>query len=386
MGYALLVLHPHVTDHSAAPTLFSPFGLKSLRLRNRFAMAPMTREFSPEGVPGADVARYYALRAAGGVGLIITEGTYIRDAAAGPSLRVPRFYGERSFEGWRAVVDAVHAAGGAIIPQLWHTGAARGSRPKFNPDVLSSSPSGLDLSGQPLGRELTTADLDGLVADFTQAAVEAKRVGFDGVELHGAHGYLLDQFLWERTNRRRDGFGGSAAARTRFPVEVVKAIRSAVGEDFAIVYRFSQWKGGHYDARLAHTPQELEEILLPLVGAGVDILHASTRRYWLPAFEDVQGPDAVLGLAGWARKLTGAPTITVGSVGLNNVFQNAWTPGASSETRGIGPLVEQFDRGEFDLVAVGRALLSDPEWVNKTAAGRTHELVPFSVEHRERLS
>lgn len=365
--------------------LFSPFGLKSLQVRNRFAMAPMTRRFSPRGVPGMDVAEYYRRRAAGGVGLIITEGTYIGHPAAGPDDGAPFFHGRRSLEGWRTIVEAVHAEGSAVIPQLWHTGGARGSSPRFDPEGPSCSPSGLDLCGEPSGRPLTLSEIDEVIEAYAEAALQAQRLGFDGVELHGAHGYLLDQFLWERTNVRSDRFGGSATARTRFPAEVIKAVRAAVGEDFTIVHRFSQWKIGDYDAQLAASPSELEAILAPLAHAGADIFHASSRRYWSPAFEGTSGHDSGLSLAGWARKLAGVPTITVGSVGLDRDFHEAGGHTAAADVRGIDRLVELFDRGEFDLVAVGRALLAHPEWAVKTSAGRIREIVPYTRRHREVL-
>ncbi|MFC7448535.1 NADH:flavin oxidoreductase [Rhodococcus daqingensis] len=365
--------------------LFEPFAVKSLKLNNRFAMAPMTRGFSPDGIPGEDVAEYYRRRAAGGVGLIITEGTYIPDLAAGPHTRVPRLYGTESLAGWRAVVDAVHSEGGAIIPQLWHLGAERGDGARLNPEATSVSPSGLGLDGSPVGRPLATGELDDLREAWVAAAVNAKDVGFDGIELHGAHGYLLDEFLWAGTNRRADGYGGSLRSRTRFPAEVVAAIRAAVGEDFAIVYRFSQWKSNHYDAQIAQSPAELEQVLDPLVAAGVDVLHASTRRHWEPAFGELDGSDGKLGLAGWTKKVSGLPTITVGSVGLDKVFTTAFSADAASNTVGIDRVLEQYENQEFDLVAVGRALLADPEWVNKLRDGRIDEHIPYANEHREVL-
>jgi 2,4-dienoyl-CoA reductase-like NADH-dependent reductase (Old Yellow Enzyme family) len=361
--------------------LFTPIEVKSLRLRNRFAMAPMTRQFSPGGVPRDNVAEYYRKRAAGGTSLIITEGTLIPDPAAGPDTRVPLIYGDDSLDGWKGVVDAVHAEGSSIIPQLWHLGAARGAEPRMNPDVPSVSPSGLGLDGAPVGRAFTDTDLEELKQFWVDAAVNAQKTGFDGVELHGAHGYLLDEFLWEQTNVREDGYGGSLEARTRFPAEVVAAIRAAVGPDFPIVYRFSQWKADHYDARIAATPQQLEHVLTPLVSAGVDILHPSTRRHWEPAFPELSGVEGARGLAGWTKTITGLPTITVGSVGLDAVFTGAWNPGSTAGTTDLNPLLEQFAREEFDIVAVGRALLSDPEWVNKVAAGRLDERIPFSRDH-----
>lgn len=361
--------------------LLSPFELGGLTLPNRIAMAPMTRQFSPDGIPGADVAEYYRRRAAGGVGLIITEGTYIPHDAVGPSARVPRLWGAEPLEGWRRVVDAVHAEGGAIIPQLWHLGAARGSEPSFNPDVETVSPSGLSLAGTSIGRALTSADLDDLTEAYVQAAENAKTVGFDGVELHGAHGYLLDQFLWAQTNRRDDEYGGSLEARAAFPARVVRAVRDAVGPEFPVVYRFSQWKAGAYHARIVDSSIELATLLNVLVDAGVSVLHPSTRRFWEPAFP---GENSELSLAGWTRQLTGLPTITVGSVGLDKIFLGAPRPEAAAAT-GLDPLVERFEAGEFDLAAVGRALISDADWVNKHATGRLADIVPFDPVHQKTL-
>ncbi|WP_245687319.1 NADH:flavin oxidoreductase [Streptacidiphilus griseoplanus] len=360
------------TADRAAQTLFRPFSVGSLTVPNRIVMAPMTREFSPGGVPGADVAEYYARRAAGGTGLIVTEGTYVDHPSAGLSDRVPRFHGEESLAGWAAVAEAVHREGGRIIPQLWHVGMARTAGAPPFPDAPAVGPSGIGLDGAASGRALTLGDLDDIVAAFATAAAAAVRAGFDGIELHGAHGYLIDQFLWEGTNRRTDSYGGDPVARTRFAAEIVAACRGAVPADFPIVFRTSQWKMGNYDARLASTPEELEAILTPLAVAGVDVFHSSTRRYWLPEFE---GSD--LNLAGWTRKLTGRPVITVGSVGLDNEFIAAFR-GEQAGVSDIRPLLDRLERDEFDLVAVGRALIADPEWAAKIRDGRAGELVPFS--------
>ncbi|AGL20156.1 oye family NADH-dependent flavin oxidoreductase [Actinoplanes sp. N902-109] len=355
--------------------LFRPFDLAGLALPNRIVMAPMTRSFSPGGVPGADVAAYYARRAAGGTGLIVTEGTYVGHPTAGTSHRVPRFYGDDALAGWQRVADAVHANGGRIVPQLWHVGAVR--RPGAGPveDAPSVGPSGLGLDGTPLpgpGAELTVADIDAIVAAFAEAARAAQRVGFDGVELHGAHGYLIDQFLWERTNRRTDAYGGDPVARTRFAAEIVAAVRDAVGPDFPVIFRMSQWKSGAYDAKLADDPGTLESVLTPLVTAGADAIHASTRRYWQPEFE---GSD--LNLAGWVKKLTGRPVITVGSVGLDVVFTDSLSGQGQPSRTELGPLLERLERDEFDLVAIGRTLLADPEWPNKVREGRYEDVAAY---------
>jgi 2,4-dienoyl-CoA reductase-like NADH-dependent reductase (Old Yellow Enzyme family) len=241
-------------------------------------------------------------------------------------------------------------------------------------DAPAVGPSGLRIGAdEATGKAMDQGDLDAVIGAFVEAAVAAERIGFDGVELHGAHGYLLDQFLWAGTNRRTDAYGGGPVARTQFAAEIVAAVRAAVSPEFPIIFRYSQWKQDAYDARLAETPEELEAILAPLAAAGVDAFHASTRRYWLPEFD---GSD--LNLAGWTKKLTGKPTITVGSVGLDGDFIRGFA-GEGSPVRGIDDLLDRLEREEYDFVAVGRALLQDPEWAAKVLADRSEELKPYDA-------
>ncbi|MFE7778734.1 NADH:flavin oxidoreductase [Streptomyces sp. NPDC057445] len=365
----------------AAETLSRPIALNGLTVPNRIVMAPMTRMFSPGGVPGEDVRSYYARRAAAGVGLIVTEGTYVGHESAGQSDRVPRFHGEEQLAGWAKVADAVHAAGGTIVPQLWHIGMVRKQGDPPFADAPAVGPSGIRVDGtEGAGKAMTQRDLDHVIGAFADAAGAAERIGFDGVELHGAHGYLLDQFLWAGTNRRTDAYGGDPVARTKFAAEIVAAVRETVSPDFPVIFRYSQWKQEAYDARLAETPEELEAILTPLAAAGVDAFHASTRRYWLPEFE---GSD--LNLAGWTKKLTGRPTITVGSVGLDGDFIRAFA-GEGAEVGSIDNLLDRLERDEFDLVAVGRALLQDPEWAAKILGDRIEELEPYDAAALKTLS
>jgi 2,4-dienoyl-CoA reductase-like NADH-dependent reductase (Old Yellow Enzyme family) len=239
-------------DGADVTALFTPVSVAGLKLRNRLVMAPMTRQFSPDGIPGDDVAAYYGRRASS-LGLLITEGTYV-DEGAGNSDRVPRFYGERSLAGWRKVADAVHAEGGAIFPQLWHIGAARKPGTGPFPDVPVVSPSGLNAAGETVAAPATAEQLGATVVSFARAAAAAREAGFDGVELHGAHGYLLDQFHWPATNQRTDGYGGDITGRVRFSTEVVAAVRSAVGPDFPVAFRFSQWKAATTTRRSPRTP------------------------------------------------------------------------------------------------------------------------------------
>jgi len=351
--------------------LFRPFQVKSLKLPNRIVMAPMTRSFSPGGVPTSDVAAYYRRRAEGGVGLIVTEGTVVERPAARNDAKVPVFHGEALPE-WKKVVDEVHAVGGLIAPQIWHVGSARGQGAEWEPLGKVDSPSGFVAPGKQKYEPMTEEDVADTIGAFARSARAAKDLGFDAVELHGAHGYLIDQFFWGGVNARADKWGGPTIAdRNRFGVEVVKAVREGVGQDMALILRLSQWKQQDYAARIAETPDQLVEWLAPLSAAGVDVFHCSQRRFWEPEFE---GSD--LNFAGWTRKLIGKPTITVGSVGLDGEFIAAFG-GAGSKPASLDGLIERLERDEFDLVAVGRALLADPQWVEKIRDGRHDELKDF---------
>ncbi|WP_369170262.1 NADH:flavin oxidoreductase [Streptomyces sp. R28] len=365
----------------AAQILSRPTTINGLTVPNRIAMAPMTRKFSPGGVPGEDVVSYYSRRAAAGVGLIVTEGTYVGHDSAGESDRVPRFHGEEQLAGWAKVAEAVHAGGGTIVPQLWHIGMVRQPGKPPYAEAPAVGPSGLCIGAEEAtGKAMTQSDLDDVIGAFAQAAADAERIGFDGVEIHGAHGYLVDQFLWAGTNRRTDAYGGDPVARTTFAAEIVAAVREKVSASFPVIFRYSQWKQEAYDARLAETPEELDAILAPLAAAGVDAFHASTRRYWIPEFD---GSD--LNLAGWTKKLTGKPTITVGSVGLDGDFIGAFM-GQGSTVKGFDDLLDRLERDEFDMVAIGRALLQDPEWAAKVLGDRLDELKPYDPASLNTLS
>ena len=243
--------------------LFTSFSINGLRLSNRIVMAPMTRNFSPGGAPGADVAAYYRRRAEGGAGLILTEGTAPNHLEAKNMPDVPHMYGEEALAGWARVVEGVHAAGGRIFSQIWHVGAVQGhTEPKLPRTPIS--PSGLLKPDTKIGEPMTESEIEAMIEIYGQAAADAQRVGFDGIELHGAHGYLIDQFFWEGTNRRTDKYGGDLVGRTRFGVEVIRECRRRVGPKFPMQLRFSQWKLQDYAARLATTPEELFRFLEPL--------------------------------------------------------------------------------------------------------------------------
>lgn len=338
-------------------------------------MAPMTRSFSPGGVPTADVAAYYRKRAEGEVGLILSEGTVINRVSASNDANIPHFYGADALAGWQDVVNGVHATGGAMGPQIWHMGIMDNHASGWVPSQPFEGPSGLNRPGNTNGKTMTESDIADVITAFGQAAADAKKLGFDCVEIHGAHGYLIDQFFWEGTNERTDIYGGKTLPeRTRFATEVIKEVRKRVGEDFAVIIRLSQFKPSAYTNQLAKNPQEMEAWLAPLADAGIDIFHCSQRRFWEPEFE---GSD--LNFAGWAKKLTGKATITVGSVGLSGDFFGAFA-GESSQPSSLDELLRRFDREDFDLVGVGRPLLSDPNWAKKIREGKNDELKGFSKE------
>ncbi|MBF0158486.1 MAG: NADH:flavin oxidoreductase [Magnetococcales bacterium] len=359
---------------TASDNLFQPVRLGGLDLPNRIVMAPMTRSQCPDGIPTDQVAAYYARRAAHDVGLIITEGVLIDDPAAGGYPNCPHLHSSEALQGWRKVIDAVHAFGSKIMPQIWHVGETHRLGDQPRPEQPGIGPSERRSGDQLLVRAMSAGDIARIVAAYADAARHAREIGFDGVEIHGAHGYLVDQFLWQGTNQRDDDYGGSFANRLRFAVEVTAAVRAAVGKDFPLIFRFSQWKPQDYSARLAETQELLSQLLGPLKEAGVDIFHASSRRYWEAEF-----PGSDLNLAGWVKQLTGCPVITVGSVGLDNV---SW--GGANAT-GIDPLLERLSRGEFDLVAVGRALLADYAWARKVRQGRMAEMIPYTKASLKQL-
>jgi 2,4-dienoyl-CoA reductase-like NADH-dependent reductase (Old Yellow Enzyme family) len=349
-------------------SLFQPFTLKSLKLKNRIVMAPMTRTFSPQGIPGDNVAAYYRRRAEAEVGLILSEGTVIERPASSNHPGIPHFHGDKSLAGWKHIINEVHAVGGKMGPQIWHVGSVQAQGTDWVPDAPIESPSGLLAPGAPRGVAMSEEDIADAIAAFARAAADAKRLGFDVVEIHGAHGYLIDQFFWSGTNLRTDRYAGpTIKERSRFAQQVIAAVRAAVGPEFPIILRVSQWKQQDFATRLASSPEAMADWLSPLVAAGVDILHCSQRRFWEAEFPEVDGENG-LNFAGWAKKLTGAATISVGSVGLSGDLLTAFS-GESSTPTSLDGLVQRMDRGEFDLIAVGRALLGDPEWVRKIRQG-----------------
>ena len=350
--------------------LYSPLALGSLVFPNRFVMPAMQRGFCKDGAPLPELASYYARRAEGGVGLIIAESSAVDHPSATVQPTAARLNAATA-DAWSRCVEAVHAAGGHILLQLWHEGGLR------NPAAgRTLSPSGSAYPGRAGGHAASGAELAELREAFVRSARLAQSMGADGVEVHAAHGYLLDQFLWAATNQRDDGYGGAdIAARARLPAEIIAAIRAACGPRFLISLRFSQWKENDFNARVAQTPEELATLTRMMRAAGADVLHASARRFWTPEWD---GSD--LGLAGWTRRLGGLPTIAVGSVGLDRDVMESFHAQDEAELRlafSLEELERRFANGEFDLVAVGRSLIADPDWVKKIQARDFAAVRPF---------
>jgi len=352
--------------------LFQPFDLGAIRVPNRIVMAPMTRSFSPGNVPNDKVVEYYHRRAEGNVGLILTEGVSPNTITATGTPNVPNIVTDKAKLGWRKVTGAVQNKDSKIGIQLWHEGPYRNPSKTAHPEIASWSASGFKVPGKLIGEPMNEAEIETAIVEFVDATVAAKEVGFDCVEFHGAHSYLIDSFFWDQTNLRDDKWGGDWVGRTALACEIIRRSRKAVGPDFPLIIRISQWKQQDFSVNAAATPEELNTWLTLLVDAGIDAFHCSQRRFWEPTFE---GSD--LNFAGWAKKLTGKPSISVGSVGLSGEFTAIYGENGGSEPTNLDGLVERMERDEFDLIAVGRALLKDPEWVLKIRDARHDELMTF---------
>jgi N-ethylmaleimide reductase len=322
-------------------TLFSPYRLGDLELGNRLVMAPMTRSRAVDGnVPNSLAAAYYAQRAS--AGLIITEATQVSPQGVG-YIRTPGIHSAEQVAGWKTITDAVHRAGGKIFSQLWHVG--RVSHPDFHDGALPVAPSALPVEGDaytPRGpaklvtpRALETNEIPGIVAQFRKAAENAKAAGFDGVELHGANGYLLDQFLRDGSNRRTDAYGGSVENRARLGLEVADAAIGVWGPQ-RVGYKLSPYFSG-YSMSDSNPIETFSFIAAQLSKRGLLYLHVS---------EAVAGPMAAP--AGTRRATPILREAFDGTLIANGGYDSA-----------SGQAV--IARGEADLVAFGVPFLANPD-------------------------
>lgn len=339
--------------------LFETVKLGTLTIENRVGVAPMTRiSGTPEGHATEQMAKYYASFAEGGFGLVITEGTYTDELYSQCYFDQVGIANDEQAEAWKKVVDAVHRAGAKIIIQLEHGGALSQGNRFTNRTVAPSAikPKGkpldfyLGATSFPMPIEASKEDLKEVVNGFVSSAVRAKLVGFDGIEIHGANGYLLDEFLTDYTNTRSDEYGGNTQNRVRFLVEVSTAIREAVGEDFTVGIRISQSKVNDYEYKWDGKEQDAKIIFEALGQSGLDYIHITEHRAWEPAFSETNGKKS---LAAIAKEYGRLPVIANGHLE---------EPVKASE---------MIMNGGADVITLGKGALANHDWVNKVKAGES---------------
>jgi len=343
------------TAHSH-PSL-QPARIANLELHNRLAVAPMTRvSATADGVPTPEMVDYYAEFGRGGFGLIITEGIYPDTLHSQGYLNQPGLATDRHVDGWRRVTDAVHATGTPIVAQLMHAGALSQGNAYGLPTIAPSAipPRGAMMeeyggSGPwPTPREMTEQDLDLVVEGFAAAALRAKRAGFDGVEVHAANGYLLDQFLTTYTNERTDAYGGGVENRIRLTSRVVAAIRLAVGSAMVLGVRLSQTKVNDTTYRWPGGADDAVAIFTAMRDAEADYIHiASEGRDFIETAKLSDGRT----ITALARQVTGLPVIANG--GMHDARQAA----------------DVLDGGHADLLSIGRGALANPDLPNRLRGG-----------------
>ena len=332
-------------------------------LTNRLTVAPMSRvSAAADGTPTDEMAQYYAHFARGGFGLVISEGTYTDTAHSQGYLNQPGLATDAHVGGWRRVTDAVHATGTPMFAQLMHAGAISQGNSyaarAIGPSAFAPVGQMLEEYGGsgpwPVPREMTPADIDFVVAGFVEAATRARAAGFDGVELHAANGYLLDQFLTVYTNSRTDEYGGTVGNRIRLTARIVAEIRTLVGDDYVVGVRLSQTKVNDLKYRWPGGASDAEVTFAAVADAGADYLHiASEGRNFIDTarFADGRTITAV------AKQVTGLPVIANG--GMHDMRQAA----------------DVLDDGHADLLSIGRGALANPDLPARLADGA--ELMPF---------
>lgn len=336
-------------------SLFETVTLGNTTLDNRAGVAPMTRiSATSEGLATDQMASYYTSFARGGFGLIITEGNYIDDKYSQTYFDQSGIVYDEQVQAWKKIVDDVHQEGAKIFIQLQHSGALSQAN-RFAKETIAPSaiqPKGEQLAmylGEgpfPTPREATKAEIQEVISGFVHAAKCAKSAGFDGIEIHGANGYLLDGFLTDYTNQRTDEYGGSAENRTRLMVEVSKAIREEVGRDLTIGIRISQGKVNDFTHKWAGEEQDAEIVFGQLGQSGLDYIHITEHKAWEPAFDTSEAS-----LASLAKKYGSVPVIANGHL---------------EDPERARKIIEN---GEADVVTLGKGALANHDWVNKVKNG-----------------
>jgi len=343
---------------SGFDSLFSSFTLGTLRLKNRILMAAMGNNFShPDGTVSDRAIAYYCERAKGGAGLIITEASPVSLSGRHREKGISA-YNDFFLPGLRRLVSSIHAHGSAAALQLHHAG--RIADPKIS-GIPALAPSPIPREpGLPAPKEMTGQEMQEVINEFGAAAFRAKEAGFDAVEVHGAHGYLIHQFFSPRTNKRQDLYGGRSENRARFALEVLKKVRHEVGESFPVFFRLSarEFVAGGYPL------EEAMDWALELERAGASAIHVSAgtteslagAAYVIPP---MALPEAFhVPLAAAIKKKVRIPVIAVGRLG---------TPEVAARV---------LEEGQADLVAVGRAFLADPHWPCKLVQGKRDRIRP----------
>lgn len=347
--------HAISQDNAADDPIFAPFEIGDVKLSNRSALSPMTRiSATAHGLVTHRNARYYAGFARGGFALIITEGIYPDTEYSQGYLHQPGLATPAQAHAWQPVVEATHAEGSVIFAQLMHAGAqSQGNRYRHETVGPSAvAPRGEQLSmyrgsgPYPTPKALDAPGIAAIRRGFADAARNAVAAGFDGVEIHGANGYLIDQFLTDYLNRREDEYGGSVANRVRLAAEVVDEVLQAVGSEIAVGIRISQSKVSDYDHRWAGGDDDAEVIFTTLARTGVHFLHTTEYRALQPAF--ATGPET---LAGLAKKFSGLPVIVNGHLEDPDAARAVLNSGAA------------------DIVAIGKGALAQRDWPHRVRAG-----------------
>ena len=334
--------------------LLEPIRLGQLCLKNRIVMPPMEARLNgPDGSITRRMIRYYAERAKGGAGLIIVQNTHVDGKASRSAASQGGIHHDHMIAGLNELAEAIQSYRTAAVIQIGHGGrqCAPGAAPM--PPV---APSAIPYSGGVMPRELTLAEIEEIQDAFAEAARRAKQSGFDGVEIHGAHGYLICEFLSPNSNRRTDKYGGNLENRARFPLEIVRKVREQVGNDFVVGYRLSADEyvpGGLELEETGKFARMIEE-------AGISYIHVSAGTYdSLPHMVPPMYIERahLVHLAEGIKKLVNVPVITVGALDVETAE-------------------EALREGKADLAALGRALIADPEIPNKLGSDRLDDIRP----------
>lgn len=335
--------------------LFEPYTIKGVEIKNRFVVPPMgTNLGNPDGTVSQRLVDYYGARAKGGFGLIVVEGVAVNSTG----MCIPHeghFWDDSAIEGMKKVVDAIHNEGAKTLLQIHHAG--RQTHPGLIGGQQPIAPSRTSCPvDNALAREMSTKEVYAVIEEFGDAALRAKKSGYDGVDIHGCHGYLIAQFMSGHANKRIDEFGGTFEGRMKFPLEIVKNVRQKCGEDFIIGFRIS------YDEKIPGG-RTLEESLVAcrmLENAGVDLLDISIMTYASTEYMSANGalPNGYNQFA--TEKIKSCVSIPVIAVGRI-------TPAMGSE---------MIRTQKADFIAMGRGSLADPEIPNKVAAGKIEEISP----------